>query len=106
MKMQEEVAKVGDFKCLGSTVQSNGECGREVKKRVQAGSNGWRRMSRVVSDRRVPTRALESSVKWNVYTVAVIPAIVYWLDTQALTKRQEEEMKVEELKVLRVSFIE
>ena len=32
VKMQgEEVAKVEDFKYLGSTVQSNGECGREVK---------------------------------------------------------------------------
>ena len=40
-KMQgEEVAKVEDFKYLGSTVQSNGECGRQVKKRVQAGWNG------------------------------------------------------------------
>ena len=38
VKMQgEEVAKMEDFKYLGSTVQSNGECGREVKKRVQAG---------------------------------------------------------------------
>ena len=27
----EEVAKVEDFKYLGLTVQSNGECGREVK---------------------------------------------------------------------------
>ena len=32
VKMQgEEVAKVEDFKYLGSTVQSNEECGREVK---------------------------------------------------------------------------
>ena len=52
----EEVAKVDDFKYLGSTVQSNGECGREVKKRVQAGWNGWRRMSGVICDRRVPAR--------------------------------------------------
>ena len=52
VKMQgEEVAKVEDFKYLGSTVQSNGECGREVKKRVQAGWNGWRRMSGVICDR-------------------------------------------------------
>ena len=30
MRMQgQEVAKVDDFKYLGSTVQSNGECGRE-----------------------------------------------------------------------------
>ncbi|KAK3506365.1 hypothetical protein QTP70_000586 [Hemibagrus guttatus] len=39
----EEVKKVQEFKYLGSTVQSNGECGKEVKKRVQAGWNGWRR---------------------------------------------------------------
>ena len=36
LKMQgEEVAKVEYFKYRGSTVKSNGECGREVKKRVQ-----------------------------------------------------------------------
>ncbi|KAK3534266.1 hypothetical protein QTP86_008524 [Hemibagrus guttatus] len=34
----EEVKKVQEFKYLGSTVQSNGECGKEVKKRVQAES--------------------------------------------------------------------
>ena len=57
VKMQvKEVAKVEDFKYLGSTVQSNGECGGEVKKRVQAGWNGWRRMSGVIFDRRVPGR--------------------------------------------------
>ncbi|KAK3525767.1 hypothetical protein QTP70_007530 [Hemibagrus guttatus] len=44
----EEVKKVQEFKCLGSTVQSNGECGKEVKKRVQAGWNGWRKVSGVL----------------------------------------------------------
>ena len=39
MRMQEEVAKVDDFKYPGSTVQSNGECGREVKK--SAGRMEW-----------------------------------------------------------------
>ena len=66
VKMQgEEVTKVEDFKCLGSTVQSNGECGREVKKRVHAGCNGWRSMSGVICDRRVPAR-----VNGKVYKVA------------------------------------
>ncbi|KAK5619577.1 hypothetical protein CRENBAI_012470 [Crenichthys baileyi] len=31
-----EIKKVEDFEYLGSTVQSNGECGKEVEKRVQA----------------------------------------------------------------------
>ncbi|KAK3507750.1 hypothetical protein QTP70_035081, partial [Hemibagrus guttatus] len=39
----EEVKKVQEFKYLGSTVQSNGESGKEVKKRVQAGWNGGER---------------------------------------------------------------
>ena len=66
VRMQvEEMEKVDDFKYLGSTVQSNGECGREVKKKAQAGWNGWRRMS-VLSDMRQATR-----VKWKVYKVAV-----------------------------------
>ena len=48
VKMQgEEVAKVEDFKYLCSSVQSNGECGREVTKRVQAGWNGWSEMGGV-----------------------------------------------------------
>ena len=88
-----------DFKYLGSTVQSNGECGREVKKRVQAGWNGWRKMSGVICDRRVPAK-----VKGKVYRVAVRTAKLYGLETVALTKRQETEMEVAELKMLRFSL--
>ena len=83
-----------DFKYLDSTVQSNGECGREVKKRVQAGWNGWRRMSGVICDRRVSAR-----VKGKVR-----PAMLYGVETVALTKGQEAEMEVAELKMLRFSL--
>ena len=100
VKLQgEEVTKVDDFKYLGSTVQSNGECGREVKKRVQTGWNGWRRISGVICDRRVPAR-----MKGKVYKVAVRPAMLYGLETVALTKRQEAEMEVAEVKMLRFSL--
>ena len=35
MQMQgEDLAKVKEFRYLGSTAQSNGECGKEVKRRV------------------------------------------------------------------------
>ncbi|MCJ8729767.1 hypothetical protein PDJAM_G00110730 [Pangasius djambal] len=57
----EEVKKVQEFKYLGSTVQSNGECGKEVKKRVQA-------------------------------------------ETVSLRKRQESELEVAELKMLRLAL--
>ena len=62
-----------------------------MKKRVHAGWNGWRRMSEVICDRRVPDR-----VKGKV--------ILYGLETVALTKKQETEMEVAELKMLRFSL--
>ena len=56
-------------------------------------------MSGVICDRRVSAR-----VKGKVYRVAVRPAMLYGLETVALTKRQEAEMEVAELKMLRFSL--
>ncbi|KAK3574844.1 hypothetical protein QTP86_018427, partial [Hemibagrus guttatus] len=95
----EEVKKVQEFKYLGSTVQSNGECGKEVKKRVQAGWNGWRKVSGVLCDRKISAR-----IKGKVYRSVVRPAMLYGLETVSLRKRQESELEVAELKMLRFSL--
>ncbi|KAK3526912.1 hypothetical protein QTP86_004706 [Hemibagrus guttatus] len=95
----EEVQKVQEFKYLGSTVQSNGECGKEVKKRVQAGWNGWRKVSGVLCDRKISAR-----IKGKVYRTVVRPAMLYGLETVSLRKRQESELEVAELKMLRFSL--
>ncbi|KAK3522940.1 hypothetical protein QTP86_009709 [Hemibagrus guttatus] len=95
----EEVKKVQEFKYLGSTVQSNGECGKEVKKRVQAGWNGWRKVSGVLCDQKISAR-----IKGKVYRTVVRPAMLYGLETVSLRKRQESELEVPELKMLRFSL--
>ncbi|KAK3545742.1 hypothetical protein QTP70_011326 [Hemibagrus guttatus] len=95
----EEVKKVQEFKYLGSTVQSNGEYGKEVKKRVQAGWNGWRKVSGVLCDRKISAR-----IKGKVYRTVVRPAMLYGLETVSLRKRQESELEVAELKMLRFSL--
>ena len=41
-----KVPRVKEFKYLGSTVQESSSCEREVKKRVQAGWNGWKKSIR------------------------------------------------------------
>ncbi|KAI5102710.1 hypothetical protein C0J45_8062, partial [Silurus meridionalis] len=75
----------------------NGECVREVKKRLQAGWSGWRRVTAgVICDRRVSVR-----VKGKVYRTVVRPEMLYGLETVALSKRQEVELEVAELKMLR-----
>ncbi|KAK3539484.1 hypothetical protein QTP70_008866 [Hemibagrus guttatus] len=84
----EEVKKVQEFKYLGSTVQSNGECGKEVKKRVQAGWNGWRKVWGVLCDQKISAR-----IKGKVYRTVVRPAMLYGLETVSLRKRQESELE-------------
>ena len=84
VKMEDtKVPRVKEFKYLGSTVQESGSCERKVKKRVQAGWNGWRRVSRVICDRRLPAR-----VKGKVYSSVVRPAMVYGLETVAVTRNK------------------
>ena len=77
----------------------SGGCEREVKKRVQEGWNGWRKVSGVICDRRLPAR-----VKGNVYSSVVSPAIVYGLGTVAVTKKQVKEMEVAEMKMLKFAM--
>ena len=93
------VTKVDEFRYLGSTVQSNGDCGREVKKRVQAGWNGWRKTAGVICDRRVSART-----KGKIHKVVVRPAMLYGMETVPLTKKQEAELEVAELKMLRFAL--
>ena len=80
-------------------MQESGDCERKIKKRVQAGWNGWRRVSGVIYNKRLPAR-----VKGNVYSLVVRPAMVYGLETVAVTKKQVEEMEVAEMKMLRFSM--
>ena len=81
-------------------VQESGSCEREVKKRVQAGWNGWKRVSGVICDKRLPAR-----VKGKMYSSMVRPAMVYGLETVAVTRKQVKEMEVAEMKRLRFAMV-
>ena len=97
VKMEDtKVPRVKEFKYLGSMVQESGGCKREVKKRLQAGWNGWRRVLGVICNRRLPAR-----VKGKVYSSVVRPAMVYGLETMAVKKKEVEEMEVADMKMLR-----
>ncbi|KAK3538381.1 hypothetical protein QTP86_001546 [Hemibagrus guttatus] len=88
---EELVLNVSERQIL--RVQSNGECGKEVKKRVQAGWNGWRKVSGVLCDRKISAR-----IKEKVYRTVVRPAMLYGLETVSLRKRQESELEYNEVK--------
>ena len=100
VKMEDtKVPRVKELKYLGLTVQESSSCEREVKKRVQAGWNGWRKASGVICDRRLPAR-----VKRKVYSSEVLPAMVHVLEMMAVTKKQVKEMEVAEMKMLRLAI--
>ena len=94
-----KVPRVKEFKYLESTVQESDSCAREVKKGVQAGWNGWRKVSGIIRDRKLPARA-----KGKVCSSVVRPAMVYGLGTVVGTKKQVEEMEVSETRMLRFAM--
>ena len=67
VKMEDtKVPRVKEYKYLGSTVQESGSCKREIERRVQAKWNGWRKVSGVICERRLPAR-----VKGKMYSSVV-----------------------------------
>ena len=99
VKMENtKMPRVKEFTYLGSTVQESGSYEREVKRRVQAGWNGWRTVSGVICDRRLPR------VKRKVYSTVMRSVIVYEIETLSVTKKQVEEMEVAERKILRFAM--
>ena len=100
VKMEDtKVPRIKEFKYLGSTVQESGSCEREIKRRVQARWNEWKKVSGVICDRRLSAR-----VKGKVYSSVVRPVMMYGLETVAITKKQVEEMEVAEMKMLRFAM--
>ena len=80
-------------------MQESGSCEKEIKSRVQAEWNSWRKVSGIICDRRFSAR-----VKGKVYSSIVRPAMVYGLETVAVIKKQVEEMEVAEMKMLRFAM--
>ena len=100
MKIEDtKMPRVKEFKYLGSMVQESGICERKVRRRVQVGWNRWRKVSRVICDRKLPAR-----VKGKMYDSVVRPAMVSGLETVVVTKKQVKEMEVTDIKMLRFAM--
>ena len=91
--------RIKKFKYLESTVQERDSCEKEIKKRVQEGWKGWRKVSGVICDWRLPAR-----VKRKVYNSMVRRVTVYGRETVAVTKNQVEEIEVAKIKMLRFAM--
>ena len=91
LKLRKESQKL-----QGSTVSNDGRCEEEVRRRIQAGWMSWRKVSGVLCDRK-----LSAKVKGKIYKSVVRPAMLYGMETVAVTERQMGKMEVAELKMVR-----
>ncbi|XP_063613159.1 uncharacterized protein LOC134786487 [Penaeus indicus] len=91
-----QVNRVKDFKYLGSTVQEDGGTEQEIARRIQSGWNSWKKITGVVCDRKVPDK-----VKGKLHKLMIRPAMLYGLETVPLTKSQERELEVAEMRMMR-----
>ena len=73
------VKKLKSFKYLGST------CEEEIRKRIQAGWMSWKKVSRVVCDRK-----LSAAVKGKMYQIVTRPAMLYGIETVAIDDRKTD----------------
>ena len=97
LKLQgEKVKKSKNFKYLGSTVSNDGRCEEEVRRRIQAGWMSWRKVSGVLCNRKLSTK-----IMGKMYKSVVRPAMLYIIETVAVTERHMGKMEVAELKMVR-----
>ena len=97
LKLQgEKIKRAKNFKYLGSTVSSDGRYEKEMRRRIQAGWMSWRMVSGVLCDRK-----LSAKVRGKMYKIVVRPAMLYGMETMAVTETQVGKMEVAGLKMVR-----
>ena len=92
-----ELKKVTEFKYLGSTIDSKGGNTTDIKRRISAGWNGWRKVTGVLYDRNMP-----STVKGQVYCTCVRPSVLFGMEAVPITMAHGGRMEVAKMKMLRV----
>ena len=87
----EELVRVTHFKCLRTSTEEECCMATEVTVRMGPGWINWKKCRRGTVRRRMPTKLIR-------------PAMVYGAETLATTKRQENGIQVNEMRMLRWMF--
>ncbi|XP_019238156.1 PREDICTED: uncharacterized protein LOC109218258 [Nicotiana attenuata] len=90
------IPKRGSFKYLGSIIQGDREINEDIMHRIGVGWMKWRLASRVLRDKKVP-----SKLKGKFYRAVVRPTILYGAECWAAKNSHTQKMKVAEMRMLR-----
>ena len=91
-----ELPETTTFKYLGTTIDQEGGCGAEVKRRIGVAWDRWRDLSGVMCDKKVPTK-----LKVLLYKTSIKPTLTYGSETWPVTQRMEEKLNATEMRMLR-----
>ena len=89
--MKGDVIKsVKNFKYLGSIISSIGRCEEEVRRMIQAGWMGWKKISGVLCGRK-----LSAKIKGKMYqsVIRLAKEMLNGMETVAMTEKQVERWK-------------
>lgn len=84
-----KLKQVQNFVYLGGAVSENGKIEVEVKRRVKAGSNAFRKVEGVMMDGK-----LSRKLKGKVLSTCVVPACTYGVETMALTEEHQRRLQL------------
>ena len=91
-----ELPETTSFKYLGATIDQEGGCGAEVRRRIGVAWDRWRDLSGVMCDKKVPTK-----LKVLLYKTSIKPTLTYGSETLPVTQRMERKLNATEIRMLR-----
>ena len=96
MKISVNCLKPPLSSTFGTTIDQEGGCAVEVKRRIGVAWDRWRDLSGVMCDKKVPTK-----LKVLLYKTSIKPTLTYGSETWPVTQRMEEKLNATEMRMLR-----
>lgn len=89
--------QVENFNYLGVMINNRNERRSEIKQKIQAGNRAYHANKNILRDKQI-----KKKTKIKLYKSLIRPVLTYAAEVICITKREEEELKIFERKVLRM----
>jgi hypothetical protein len=88
---------VSQFKYLGTTVTNQNLIQEEIRRRLNSGNACYHSVQNLLS-----SRLLSKNIKIRIYTIIILPVVLYGCEIWFLILREENKLRVIENRVLRI----
>jgi len=96
LEERTELPKCSSFKYLGTTLQQEGGCSKEVEVRISKAWAKWRELMGVLCDKKISTK-----LKVLIYKTVIRPVLLYGCETWPVTETLVKKISACEMRMLR-----